>query len=192
MLRAKGRNMDNLIQLDIKENSKGLLKLFWDHYKNHRSFWKRKCTYFMTSFIFSLIFIIAFYIDFQPVFFSKLHFIFGIVMFFLVFGGLVLPGLSIWLEVKALYFLYNKMKKILYAEGTYIEKIIFSSHGIGIHGYRDNEIMIKNLNYNEIALNFKENGIILQVYESGNYLYIPRKQIQGKNMKKIKKWYEEY
>lgn len=185
--------MEKQYEFEVKENLNEYLKIFWEHYKNHQIFLRKKIIFALISLVAFILFLFITYIDFGKIIFSDSIFLLEIVILFCCIGYVV-PSLAVFLEIKQIYQQYWTARKILYKTGTYTQNIYFLPNGLKISGYRKEKPVAQHIDYTDVAqIRFYRNGIIIQPQKSQDYIYITKKQLKEKSaLNVIKNWYKEY
>lgn len=185
--------MEKQYEFEVKENPNEYLKIFWEHYKNHQIFLRKKIIFALISLVAFILFLFITYIDFGKIIFSDSIFLLEIVILFCCIGYVV-PSLAVFLEIKQIYQQYWTARKILYKTGTYTQNIYFLPNGLKISGYRKEKPVAQHIDYTDVAqIRFYRNGIIIQPQKSQDYIYITKKQLKEKSaLNVIKNWYKEY
>lgn len=185
--------MEKQYEFEVKENLNEYLKIFWEHYKNHQIFLRKKIIFALISLVAFILFLFITYIDFGKIIFSDSIFLLEIVILFCCIGYVV-PSLAVFLEIKQIYQQYWTARKILYKAGTYTQNICFLPNGLKISGYRKEKPVAQHIDYTDVAqIRFYRNGIIIQPQKSQDYIYITKKQLKEKSaLNVIKNWYKEY
>lgn len=185
--------MEKQYEFEVKENLNEYLKIFWEHYKNHQIFLRKKIIFALISLVAFILFLFITYIDFGKIIFSDSIFLLEIVILFCCIGYVV-PSLAVFLEIKQIYQQYWTARKILYNTGTYTQNICFLPNGLKISGYRKEKPVAQHIDYTDVAqIRFYRNGIIIQPQKYQDYIYITKKQLKEKSaLNVIKNWYKEY
>ena len=185
--------MEKQYEFEVKENLNEYLKIFWEHYKNHQIFFRKKIIFALISLVAFILLLFITYIDFGKIIFSDSIFLLEIVILFCCIGYVV-PSLAVFLEIKQIYQQYWTARKILYKTGTYTQNICFLPNGLKISGYRKEKPVAQHIDYTDVAqIRFYRNGIIIQPQKSQDYIYITKKQLKEKSaLNVIKNWYKEY
>lgn len=183
--------MNEEYQIEMQERQALYFKLFRKEYKNYKKFRNRK-KMFLALVLVYIFFCCFFYtIDAMSTGTWENSF-FVVCLYIFLGGGYVLPRVLNWLNEQQLYQEYWKLRKCLYEENIYIEKIIFSCQGIRILGYDREKKVSDFVTYqNANQMSFYKTGIILRP-NGEEYIYIPRELFRNReDLKQIKKWYEE-
>lgn len=185
--------MEKQYEFEVKENLNEYLKIFWEHYKNHQIFLRKKIIFALISLVAFILLLFITYIDFGKIIFSDSLFLLEMVILFCCIGYVV-PSVAVFLEIKQIYQQYWTARKILYKTGTYTQNICFSPNGLKISGYRKEKPVAQHIDYTDVAqIRFYRNGIIIQPQKSQDYIYITKKQLKEKSaLNVIKNWYKEY
>lgn len=185
--------MEKQYNFEIKENPNEYLKIFWEHYKNHQIFLRKKILFALISLTTFILLLFITYIDFGKTIFSDSIFLLEIATLFCCVGYVV-PSLAIFLEIKQIYQQYLTARKILYSTGTYTQNICFSPDGLEISGYVKEKPVAQHIDYTDVTqIHFYRSGIIIQPQKSHDYIYITKKQLKEKSaLNVIKNWYKEY
>ena len=103
--------MEKQYEFEVKENLNEYLKIFWEHYKNHQIFLRKKIIFALISLVAFILFLFITYIDFGKIIFSDSIFLLEIVILFCCIGYVV-PSLAVFLEIKQIYQQYWTARKI--------------------------------------------------------------------------------
>lgn len=185
--------MKKQYEFEVKENPNEYLKIFWEHYKNHQIFFRKKIIFALISLVAFILLLFITYIDFGKIIFSDSIFLLEMAILFCCIGYIA-PSLAVFLEIKQIYQQYWTARKTLYKTSTYTQNICFSPDGLEISGYRKEKPVAQHIDYTDVAqIRFYRSGIIIQPHKSQDYIYITKKQLKEKSaLNVIKNWYKEY
>lgn len=183
--------MNEEYQIDLQEKRALYFKLFRKEYKNYKLFRNRKRLLSAIFITYSLLGCLFNWIDgMHTGVWDIIYFVFLFTI--LLVGGLIAPCIVKFFPLSDLYEEYWKLRKCLYEENIYIEKIVFSCQGIQILGYNRDKKVSDFVTYQNVnQMSFYKAGIILRPNVE-EHIYIPRELFRKrKDLKQIKKWYEE-
>lgn len=194
MIKQRGKNMKKRYEIKIEENPKKYLRIFYEQHKKDNSYKHRKRNFRIVTLLFCFLLSTACYMDFGNIIFSDMRL--GIILIpIFLYGGYMLPYMVFLTDMRSVYNEYWKLRKMLYEDGTYTEKVTFLPEGIEFYEKRKGKAEVEYMKYSQIKqISFMQNGIILQPYKYKYFIYITDKQVVYKPMvmKQIKTWYQEY
>lgn len=186
--------MKKRYEIKIEENPKKYLRIFYEQHKKDNSYKHRKRIFRIVTLLFCFLLLAACYMDFGNIIFSDIRL--GIILIpIFLYGGYMLPYMVFLTDMRSVYNEYWKLRKMLYEDGTYTEKVTFLPEEIEIYVKRKGKAEVECMKYSQIKqISFMQNGIILQPYDYKYFIYITDKQVVYKPMimNQIKTWYQEY
>lgn len=169
--------MNEEYQIKIEEKQFLYYKVFKEQYKNCKKFRRRKRLYFLLTCLLYFLFILALYMDIG-ILILGLPEIFVAIIIFGCITGIFLPRLVNWADIRVLYQNYWDLRKVLYEDGIYTEKLVFYPEGVQVIEYYKKEEISKFIAYKDlINISFYKTGIILHTSEDEDYIYIAKELI---------------